>query len=132
MSDNKEKKLELDDLDFDSLSGGTQAVERAEVPLVSPTDTARAIEKRALEEYIVLQNEDGTLHVQELKDASGSDFLRWAESVYPPLATERANPARFDGPKNLFNKRQMVDAIERYYSDCWARKRLGKKEKSSI
>lgn len=129
MSDKSEgKKLVVDDLDFGGISGG---VEQKETPVEQPPqiETPSAPQLKGIGGHISQRNEY-TLPIQtekgwclkNIRDVSGAEFLAWAEGVYPPLRTQRLDPDIYDGPSKSEHRKEVVNAIAKFYHDILLRR----------
>jgi hypothetical protein len=124
MSEKGEKKHTIDDLDFDSLSGGVEQKERSEPLAVAPSPITATLQNihDMEEEFIYLDRDEGKGKLIKLKDATGVEFLEWVEYIYPPFKTQRIDPARFDGPDHFYSKKQIINSIGKFYEEAYLRK----------
>lgn len=115
MSDKSGSNSAIDDINFDGIFGG---IENAPAQ-VSPKEPVPASHKNDYNLPIKIGNQ--TI-IKNLREVSGEEFLDWAESVYSPLRTQRLDPEHYDGPRNIDNRKEIVNAIAKFYNDILIRK----------
>jgi hypothetical protein len=115
------KKVTLEDLDFDGISGGVET--RTPTEQITVTPQVRGLETLPQRnDYTIPIPVGDRLVMKNLRDVSGDEFLAWALSVCPMFKNQRHDPDLYDGPRNIENRKDIVNGIAKFYCDIMIRR----------
>lgn len=123
MSDNSgsSKKVTIEDLDFNGISGGVET--RTPPEEIGSAPQVQGVGQLSHKhDYTLPIQVDNEIVMKNLRDVTGEEFLEWALSVYPMFKNQRHDPDLYDGVQNLDNRKQIVNGIAKFYHDILLRR----------